>query len=513
MQNHVAPSTSPTDAPVRRTITLRTLFSRAAVAVQFSPSLYVTVYAIVWTLTSAALDPTVPFDAVEALNWARNAEWGTPKNPWLVGFSMWPALALGLNGEALAFYWYASHFAVVAVGMLGVWHLAKRLSGDERLAWLAMLSLHLTGAINIDILPYNDNYLLVMLWPWMLWLFVRAMFDSPRFWFAFGVIAGLAAMTKYSTFALLGGMFVMTLRTAHTRRHYRHPAFLLGLLVFFGLIAPNILWLLQHDFAAVRWVDDQIHQRLNWRGLRGALTAFYPVATLAFVMHLAGLRFRRPAAPSWVVTVTVLTPLLPILVYFTLHEGGRISEWLQPFAVPLPALLVACVVPITAKRAPRISRWLPVVGLTVWIGYATVLGLNLRNTGEKFAGIKAASIALEQRWQARYHAPLAYVGNDHLATWLTFYAPGQPRLLTRWSEKKRPNIYTKDLDEVEVRARGAILLGHPGRSCRRASFANTLALWPSLTIDARETLPFSYHGGNKPGSAMPLCVAYIAPRP
>lgn len=507
MQRHDLSSSTQAFAPIRRAMSVRAFGRRVAAAIQYSPSLYVTIYAIVWTLASATLDPTVPFDAVEALNWARNAEWGTPKNPWVVGFSMWPALRL--NGDALAFYWYASHFAAIALGMLGVWHLAKRLSGDRRLAWLAMLSLHLTGAVNIDILPYNDNYLLVMLWPWMLWLFVRAVFDSPRFWLAFSVVAGLAAMTKYSTFALLGAMFVITLSTPETRRHYRHPCFALGLAVFIAFVTPNVLWLAEHDFAAFRWVDDQIRQHLNMRGLRGALTAFYPVATLAIVMHLAGMRFRRPPTPVWFAACAVVPPLLPILVYFTLHDGGRISEWLQPFAVPLPALLVACVAPVTGKRATRISRWLPAVGLMVLIGYATVLSTNLRNAGQKFAGVKAASIALEQRWQARYHTALPFVGNDHLATWLTFYAPGNPRLLTSWSATHRPNIYTKDLDEAEVRARGAILLGHPGRSCRRASFARTLALWPSLTIEARETMPFAYHGGASP---IPLCVAYIAPQ-
>ncbi|VVD61010.1 glycosyltransferase family 39 protein [Pandoraea anhela] len=511
MQKHHASSTTPDFTPIRRTTPLRALVRRIPAAAQDSPwlslGIYVTIYAIVWTLVSARLDPTVPFDAVEALNWARNAEWGTPKNPWLVGISMWPAL--GLKGEALAFYWYASHFAAIAVGMLGVWHLAKRLSGDTRLAWLAMLSLHLTGAINIDILPYNDNYLLVMFWPWMLWCFVRAMCDSPGYWIGLGIVAGLAAMTKYSTFALLGAMFVVTLWTPQARRHYRHPAFALGAILFVALIAPNVLWLVEHDFAAFRWVDDQIRQRLNWRGLRGALTAFYPVATLALVMHLAGMRFTRPTHATRLAACAVLPALAPILVYFTLHDGGRISEWLQPFAVPLPALLVGCVASASGKRAWRISRWLPVVGLTVLIGYAAVLGMNLRNAGQKFAGIKAASLEIEQRWNAHYQMPLSFVGHDHLATWLTFYAPSQPRLLMTWSSAQRPNIYTRDLDEVEVRARGAILLGRPGRSCRRASFAQTLALWPSLSVSFRETLPFAYHGGAAP---IPLCVAYIAPQ-
>ncbi|VVE21175.1 glycosyltransferase [Pandoraea horticolens] len=506
MQKHDA---SVPDNPYLATYALASIerLARPMRAIARSPAFYVSIYAIVWTLVSASLDPTVPFDAVEAFNWARNAEWGTPKNPWLVGFSMWPVL--GLDGEAMAIYWYASHFAAVAIGMLGVWHLAHRLSGERSLAWLAMLSLHLSGAINIDILPYNDNYLLVMLWPWMLWLFIRALLDSPRYWPAFAVVAGLAAMTKYSTFALLGAILVVILSAPQARRHYRHPAFLLGLGIFVALIAPNVVWLAHHDFAAFRWVDDQIKPRLNARALCGALTAFYPVAILALVMRVVGVRFRRPPIDARIVAGVLLLPLLPILLYFTLHNGGRISEWLQPFAVSLPAVLVACVQPGMAVRSWRIARWLPAAGLLVMAGYVVFLSANLRNAGQKFSGIKAASVTLEQRWQERYHMPLRYVGHDHVATWLTFYAPGNPRLLMQWSEARRPNIYTKDIDEADVRAHGAILLGPPGQSCPRASFTRTLAQWPTLVIDARETVPFSYHGGT---SLIPLCVTYIAPQ-
>jgi hypothetical protein len=417
---------------------------------------------------------------------------------------------VGLGGKAMAAYWYASHFAAIATGMLGVWHLAHRLSGDRRLAWLAMLSLHLSGAINIDILPYNDNYLLVMLWPWMLWLFVRALLDSPRYWPAFAVVAGLAAMTKYSTFALLGAMFVVIVWSPDARRHYRHPAFLSGLAIFAALIAPNVVLLAHHDFAAFRWVDDQIKPRLNARALCGALTAFYPVAILALVMRVAGVRFARPPIEARIVSAILLLPLLPILLYFTAYDGGRISEWLQPFAVSLPAVLVACAQPATTARVRGIARWLPMAGVVVLTGYVVFLSANLRNAGQKFSGIKAASGALEQRWQARYQQPLRYVGHDHLATWLTFYAAGNPHLLMRWSAQRRPNIYTKDLDEADVRAHGALLLGHPGRPCRRTSFTRTLTQWPTLAIDVVETVPFSYHGGTSP---IPLCVAYIAPQP
>lgn len=495
---------------------------RFVAAARRSPAAYVTLYALIWSLVSAMLDPTVPFDAVEAYNWARNAEWGTPKNPWLVGFSLWPAL--GLHGNALAAYWYVSHFAGVAVGLLGVWHLAHRLSGDRRLAWVAMLSLHLSGAINIDILPYNDNYLLVMLWPWMLWLFIRAMFDTPRLWPVFAVVAGLAAMTKYSTFALLGMMFIVTIWTPQARRHYRHPAFLLALVIFVAMLVPNIVWLAHHDFAAFRWVDDQIKPHLNSRALRGALSAFYPLIVLALIVRVTGGRLTwpwqvpltsqqgtvPPCAPGAIAACVLLPPLLPILVYFTWHEGGRISEWLQPFAIPAPALLVACVRPGGHARLWRAARWLPAAGALVLLGYAGFLSANVRNAGQKFVGLKEASVSLEQRWRARYHTPLRYVGHDNVATWLTFYAPGNPHLLSRWSTEQRPNIYTKDIDAADVRQQGVMLLGHPGKPCRRAGFGKTLVQWPDLQIDAYETVPFTYHGNGDP---VPMCVAYVAPQP
>lgn len=44
-------------------------------------------YALLWSVATIFFDPAVPYDAVEALNWAQNAEWGSPKNPWLVGMA------------------------------------------------------------------------------------------------------------------------------------------------------------------------------------------------------------------------------------------------------------------------------------------------------------------------------------------------------------------------------------------------------------------------------------------
>ncbi|MEH4266060.1 glycosyltransferase family 39 protein [Klebsiella aerogenes] len=181
------------------------------------------IYVFCWFLTTWLLDPTVPYDAVEALNWATNGEWGSPKNPWLPGAVMLPLVFF--DGIPVSLYWYAVHFIAVGTGMVGVWHLARDLNQEMRLSWFAVLSLGISGVINFDIIPYNDNYLLVMFWPWMFWLFLRALTRSPWWWLPFSAIAGLAVMTKYSSLGFLLFILLTPALFPSLRRPYVHPAF------------------------------------------------------------------------------------------------------------------------------------------------------------------------------------------------------------------------------------------------------------------------------------------------
>nr|BET44742.1 MAG: hypothetical protein ACHINZ_4140 [Candidatus Aschnera chinzeii] len=132
--------------------------------------LWVLIYNILWIYVTYTLDPTVPYDAIEAINWGMNCEWGSSKNPWFVGVLMWFAIYFNLS---YSFYWYLIHFIGVAIGMIGVWFLSFLLTKNHELSWLALLMLNLSGIINIDIIPYNDNYILVALWPWILFFFYK----------------------------------------------------------------------------------------------------------------------------------------------------------------------------------------------------------------------------------------------------------------------------------------------------------------------------------------------------
>lgn len=465
-------------------------------------------YATLWTVLTVHLDPTVPYDAVEALNWATNAEWGSPKNPWLVGAIMRPAILLGLP---MNIYWYASHFVGVALGMLGVWMLAYRLTLRTSLAWLAMLTLNLSGIINIDIIPYNDNFLLVMLWPWMLLFFYLAITQAPMWWLAFAITAGLAVMAKYSTAAFVYFILLATVIVPEIRQSYRKPVYYLAIVLGVLIVAPNIVWLWQHNFAAFRWIDSQV--RVHWNGhiLIALLSVFYPSLFLWGILRFCGGTFAWPTTiAKQTLCCVYLFPLGIITFWFSFNVGGRLTEWLQPFFVLAPALLVMCVQLPSEKRLRHSITALFCLAPLVLSGYTAAMLLNIKNIGHKFSGVKSFSLDINREWQIRYHQPLRYVGGGYLSQWLTFYIPSHPQTLTRWSDENRPNIYNARPRFDDIIYRGSVLVGEVGQDCTIANFAPALTLWPLQPFVDKQLIFFQ---ADPQSAKQPVCVAFVSPRP
>lgn len=465
-------------------------------------------YAVIWTLLTVHLDPAMPYDAVEAFNWALNGEWGSPKNPWLVGTVMRPVS--WLPWLPLNVYWYGGHFFAITIGMLGVWLLAKRLSGSVQLAWLAMLTLNLSGIINFDIIPYNDNYLLVMLWPWMMLFFHLAITRSANWWPAFALVAGLAMMAKYSTFAFVYFVVLATLFVPTVRRCYRQPQFYLAVGIWLVLVLPNLFWLWTHDFAAFKWVGSQIKMQFNVGVITSLFLVFYPSLVLWFILR------RNKAVLAWPNSLSIrvllclyLLPLGIITFWFSLNVGGRLTEWLQPFFVLAPALLVACVRETPARSLRAANVGLVCVALAVCVGYTVVMMCNVHNAGQKMSGIKVFSNGIEHRWKQRYGSELHYVGGEYLSQWMTVYAKSRPRTITRWSNENRPNIYNAQINDAQITRYGVALFGELGKDCAQNNFEKVLKEWPEMRIDIQQRLLFR---SDPQATVQPLCVAFVRPQ-
>lgn len=475
---------------------------------------YVSLYVVAWTILTFVANTTVPGgDAIEAFNWAANLDWGTPRSGWLVGLAMYPAL-LSKSIATRSLYWYFAHYAAVGVGMVGVWKLALRLTNSTQLAWLAVLALHLNVAISTDAQNQNDNYLLMMLWPWLFYLFIRAGFDNSRFWVPFAAIAGLATMAKYSTLAFVWSAFLLTLVMPPLRHSYRHPSIYLAIALFFLMVTPNFIWLWQHDFVAIHWFSNDAQKGFSPSTIFAVVITFISVLALFPTLWFMGAKFHWPTSQA--ARGAILCMLLPLtlimgyLVFYPTSNPSRVAEWLRPFSILGPPLFVACIRSLPNSALQKIFASLAGVGCMIFVGYATAKGINFRDTYYRGSGAATVSAKAQELWHAQYNSPLSYVGGKNIANMATFYASDFPVLLQSWSNLKQPNVFTLNLRAAEVRQRGALLMENPGVRCAQADFSDTLKSWPGIRIDALKEVAFS----DSPSSPIqPLCLAFVAPQP
>ena len=470
-------------------------------------AVFVIAYSTLWTTSTFLLDPTVPYDALEALNWAYNGECGSPKNPYFVG----AVTAFGLLLEPvvpITLYWYLSHFVGVGIGMWGVWLLGRRLFGDNQIALLALMSLNMSGVLNIDIIPYNDNYLLVTLWPYMFLFFIKAIHDNPNHWFSLAIVSGIAGMSKYSSCAFLPFMFAYTLLVPEARSAYKSPKIYLAVGLMLLIAMPNVVWLYQHDFAAFNWVESRLTLGLNVKLAIFVTAVFYPVMILALILRRLGGRWVFPSSPEKRALLCVfLPPVILILGYLLVHLGGSVTEWLQPFVVVAPVVLLSLV------DFDRVADLRPVlrtfVGLSMFIllAYSVVMFLNVGGASGKNNFVGKVSAEINALWREKYGQPLKYVGGSRFSHWLTFYAPDRPRTVTPWSNTAKPNIYNTRVSEQEVRREGVLLISDPGASFDESVIALDLSILPQAEFSEQQDFTFK----NERGEEVTVKLGFVPP--
>ena len=198
-----------------------------------------------------------------------------------------------------------------------------------------------------------------MLW-WVLiaWSAIRLLRDNePRWWVAIGVFAGLGLQTKYSIAFELAGVLAGVLFT-DARRFIASGWFWAGGAIALLLFAPNLVWLVRHDFISYHFLQG-IHARdVNEGRADGFLRDQFLMNANLF------------AAPVW----------LAGLVAYARERRYRMLAWM--YAVPLVLFLFArgrfyytcATYPMLLAMGSVVGeRWLHTLRPAWRIGIATLL--------------------------------------------------------------------------------------------------------------------------------------------
>jgi hypothetical protein len=240
----------------------------------------------------------------------------------------------------------------------------------------------------------TDNAWEPLIWMGCVWLIVRAINSGKeRYWFWFGILAGVGFENKYSIAFLLFGLLVGMVLTPH--RHSLKSRYLwVGVLAGALIALPNFLWQVMHDFPFLELIRNV---RLGNRDVvRGPLAFIADQATILnpvlFPLWVGGVIWlfasrdgKRPyRILAWTFLVVLasfivlkaknyyVAPIYPMLFaagaigWERITQGHRLGEWFRIIYVGLVIAVGAILLPFSV----------PILSPESYIRYQKALGIQ-----------------------------------------------------------------------------------------------------------------------------------------
>jgi 4-amino-4-deoxy-L-arabinose transferase-like glycosyltransferase len=417
-------------------------------------------YAAIWVLYAivAKSSQGINADLGEMAVWSRNLAWGYPKHPPLPAlilagwFAVFPSadwafyLLSGLNlGAGL----YLSFV------LAGLW-----LDGDKRA--VAPFLLAVIPFYNFIGLKWDQNSILIPLWALTTWAFVRS-FERRHAGYAAlaGAAAAAAMLTKYWSVFLLFAMVIAALGDHRRGAYFRSVAPWVTVLVGAVLIAPHLLWLVQHGAPPVRWVSIRASASVaDWMrslseysfgtmGYAGLALAAYVVLVRPSRAAWRDIMFPRDTSRRMAAIIFWLALLAPI-PSAAVTRTNLLSLWSIESLALLPVILLSSpLVTLTREAAGRI------VGLAIIVS-GLALAASPIVAGAKFivgvendaSYVPAAAAAVDREWQATTNRPLEILaGPFGLAASIAFTLKDRPSIFSDFSHYLSPWVDARDLQD------------------------------------------------------------------
>lgn len=427
--------------------------------------LFIFLHVTAWTLAPIFVRFTLPMDSMEGALWGQQLEWGYDKNPFMNGWLT--ALALKIDGHT---GWAIYLFSQLTVGIcfFTIWQLSKKIV-SPLYAVLAVLLLEGMQYYSFHAIDFNDNTLELAMWALTALFFYSAIHSSKwRDWLLTGLFAGLGMMTKYYIVMLLFPMAVLLLSTPKGLVQFKKPGLYLGLLVFFAVITPHVIWLFSHDFVTLDYAFGRVTSPPSWYNhlffpaqfVWQQFEVLIPTLLLLFVLCIGKKPWRlqpRIAINHFDKAFLFWVGIAPFLFTVLLSAATGIklrAGWGQPLLSLWGLILIAWLQPYVTL--PKFYRFIAVVFgflmLTVTAYCVSLIRAN-EPTSANYPG-KTIATELTNEWHQKFHTTLQYVaGSRWLSGNIAFYSSDRPSVYIDWNHR-----VSSWIDENELRQKGAVFV-------------------------------------------------------
>jgi hypothetical protein len=427
---------------------------------------FLALHFVVWSVLPTLLYANLPLDLIEALTYGREWQLGSDKLPplpwWLV------EIMYRTFGDDIAYYATAQVTVVIAFAL--VFATARPLLGATG-ALLAVLIIDGMHYFQYTAAKFNHDVVQLPFWALAGYAFHAALKRKLLTdWLLLGFAVGGALWAKYFVVLLVAPYALFLLFDRDARRALATPGPYLALLVAAIVIAPNVVWLFQHDFSSfaygearaplVRsWFDHFIHPAMfTGSQIFFLIPSFFIASALLFPRPISHQHFAADAFDRRIMTLIALGPGISAIALSAISGRGAVAMWGYPLWLFLGLWIVMIAAPqLTAERINRVVlAWASVfvvLAIAFVVNYSVLPLIDHRYRAVFYPGDKLAA-ALTQRFHAATGQKLSYViGSMWDGGNLAHYSTDQPHVLIDGLPRRAPWIDMNDL-----RAKGAMLV-------------------------------------------------------
>jgi 4-amino-4-deoxy-L-arabinose transferase-like glycosyltransferase len=259
----------------------------------------------------------------------------------------WAIRGLAGNSlDALRLTSLAAGFASVLVVALMARELGGGLGAQLLSALVWALSPYILGSASI----FHPTWFDMLAWVSFLYVALRILGrPQPRLWPLLGLIAGIGLETKYTIAALGLGLAVGLLATPE-RRQLRTPGPWVALAIAVALLAPNLIWQIQHGWPTLHFLSSQ--------NAKTAADTSRPAYLAEQILFLASGSIAAMFGVVWMWRRPQLRPLAIIPLFVTalfLVERGRAYYPLPADSLAIAAGIVALLAWLQAGSRLRLA--------------------------------------------------------------------------------------------------------------------------------------------------------------
>ena len=215
---------------------------------------FLLLHLVIWTLVPSFSNINLPLDTIEALAWGSNLDWGFAKHPPLS--ALFVEIFFQIFGNRDWAYYLLSQIFIVLTFYI-VWKFSEDFFKEKKYSLISVLLLEGIYFYNFTTPEFNVNVCLLPFWALTVYHFWKSIKNNKiKNWLLFGLFSGLGFLSKYLFIYLLLSLSIILFIKAIKEKKF-NLIYILPLIVFFIIISPHLIWLLENEYTTVLYALDR----------------------------------------------------------------------------------------------------------------------------------------------------------------------------------------------------------------------------------------------------------------